>query len=206
MSRSHSRGGSYFVGNHVRSWRQLGVCFPGILGPTLYADSNFHSVIPKPAASLGKLLQLLSLRPNSDLLNQKLWEQGPACHQALQVIRSIMRFEKHCLQSWLDLPSFSLTRPRPQSWEDLPTYQCTHGYWQFVMMMMTCNTNQEPSLSGTSYGMSGRELWFFIYLGFKVFNIMDLMDLTPHKLELCRFGTKGNFYHVKKASKQLFFQ
>ena len=87
-----------------------------------------------------------------------------------------------------------------------PHHQCTHGYWWFVRMMMTCNTNQEPSLSGTSYGMSGRELWFFIYLGFKVFNIMDLMDLTPHKLVLCRFGTKGNFYHLKKASKQLFFQ
>lgn len=76
--RSHSRGGSYFLGNHVRSCRQLGVCFPGILGPISCADSNIHSVIPTPAASLGKLLQLLILRPKSDLLNQKLWEMRPS--------------------------------------------------------------------------------------------------------------------------------
>lgn len=137
MTGSHSRGGSYFVGNHVRSCRQLGVCFPGILGPTLYADSNFHSVIPKPAASLGKLLQLLILRPNSDLLNQKLWERGPACHQALQVIRSIMKFEKHCLQSWLDPPSFSLTRPSPQSWEDLPTSSV------YSWLLTVCNDDDD---------------------------------------------------------------
>lgn len=78
MTSSHSRGGSYFPGNHARSCRQLGVCFPGILGPTSYADGNIHRVIPTPAASLGKLLQLLTLRPKSDLLNQKLWEMGPS--------------------------------------------------------------------------------------------------------------------------------